>query len=199
MISNKTLSHCVVAGVVFMLAAHITALLLSGQSAVSSPISQLSRGSGAALHTSGLLVLALVQPALAILLARTALDSRMWTIACWLMALNGVCLLFIAVYFLRAPDSLLFGPDANDPLAVLASNVGLIMGLLQRGLRQRAPRCARLNGVMFVLWLALIPVIPFIEASWLGAYERTVGGILLLWLATLALLAPAGEEQEMTQ
>ena len=102
------------------------------------------------------------------------------------------------MYFLRAPDALLFGPDANDPLAVLASNVGLIMGLLYRGLRQRAPRYAWLNAVIFVLWLALIPVIPFIEASWLGAYERTVGGILLLWLASLALLAPEGEEQEAT-
>lgn len=198
MISSKSLRRFVVAGVLLMLAAHITALLLSGHNAMSSPISQLSRGPGSGLHTSGLLVLALAQPALAILLGRAALESRMWTIACWLMALNGVCLLFIAIYFLRAPDALLFGPDANDPLAVLASNVGLIMGLLYRGLRQRAPRCAWLNAVMFVLWLALIPVIPFIEASWLGAYERAVGGILLLWLASLALLAPAGEEQEAT-
>lgn len=199
MISNRTLSQFVVGGVLLMLAAHITALLLSGQNAMSSPISQLSRGPGSGLHTSGLLVLALAQPALAILLARAALDSRIWKIACWLIAVNGLCLLFIAVYFLRAPDSLLFGPDANDPLAVLASNVGLIMGLLHQGLRQRAPRCALLNAVMFVLWLALIPVIPFIEASWLGAYERTVGGVLLLWLATLALLAPAGEEREATR
>ncbi|WOJ92849.1 DUF998 domain-containing protein [Congregibacter variabilis] len=198
MISNRVLQRFVVAGVMLMLGAHIAALLLTGQSAMSSPISQLSRGPGAALHTSGLFVLALVQPALAILLGRAAITSRMWTIACWLMALNGVCLLFIAIYFLRAPDALLFGPDANDPLALLASNVGLIMGLLHRGLRQRAPRCALLNTVMFVLWLALIPVIPFIEASWLGAYERTVGVVLLLWLATLALLAPAGDEYKTT-
>ncbi|EAQ98099.1 DUF998 domain-containing protein [Congregibacter litoralis] len=193
MISSFTLRRLVLTGVLLMFGAHLLALLLSGQSAMSTPISQLSRASGSGgIHTGGLILLALVQLAVAVLLSRTGCRSRLWTAAVWLTVFNGACLLFIAMYFLRAPASLLFGPDANDPLAVLASSVGVIMGLLQKDLRQIAPRCARYNAVFFVLWLALIPVIPFIDGAWLGAYERTVGAILLAWLAMLALLCPDG-------
>lgn len=194
---TTSLLRCfVILSVLLMLSAHILALVLSGQSAMSTPISQLSRAEGAAIHTAGLLGLALAQVALAVLLSRSAVASRIWGIAVWLMVLNGVCLVFIALYFLWAPEAQLFGPDANDPLAVLASNVGIIMGLLYRDLRLRAPGLAFGNGVLFLGWLALIPVIPFIDAGWLGAYERTVGSILLLWLGMLALALPAVESHK---
>ncbi|WP_439101788.1 DUF998 domain-containing protein, partial [Congregibacter sp.] len=175
-----------------MFGAHLLSLLLSGQSAMSTPISQLSRASGSGVHTAGLILLAFVHLALAALLSRTEFRSRPWMAAVWLTVFNGAGLVFIAIYFLSAPDAVLFGPDANDPLAVLASSVGVVMGLLHKDLRQMAPRCARFNAVFFILWLALIPVIPFIDAGWLGAYERTVGATLLAWLAMLALLIPDG-------
>ncbi|MFK8043807.1 MAG: hypothetical protein AB8B76_15810 [Congregibacter sp.] len=179
-----------------MLSAHLISLVMSGQGAMDTPISQLSRSVGAGVHTVGLLVLAVVQVALAVVLARSSNGSGLWTVAVWLLVFNGACLLFIAFYFLNASDTQLVGPDANDPLAILASSVGVIMGLLQRDLGRRAPLCAWINGFLFVLWLALIPVIPFIDASWLGAYERTVGAILLLWLALLALLCPDSPHTE---
>ncbi|WOJ97032.1 DUF998 domain-containing protein [Congregibacter brevis] len=190
MISTANLRRFVVAGVLLMFCAHLIALAMSGQGAMDTPISQLSRSAGADVHTAGLLVLAVVQIAVAVVLARSNNGSGFWTVAGWLMVFNGASLLFIAFYFLNASDAQLVGADANDPLAVLASSVGVIMGLLQRDLGRRAPLCAWINGLLFVLWLALIPVIPFIDGSWLGAYERTVGAILLLWLAMLALLCP---------
>lgn len=188
------LRRFVVISVLLMLGAHILVLMLSDQSAISTPISQLSRAQGAGLHTAGLIGLALANAALALLLSRVAVPSRVWSISVWLMALNGAFLVFIAVYFLLAPQAQLFGLDANDPLVVLASNVGVIMGLLYRDLRRCAPRLALGNGLLFALWLALIPVIPFIDAEWLGAYERTVGSILLLWLTLLALGLPAADK-----
>jgi len=189
--TTALLRRFVLASVLLMLAAHLVALVLSGQDALSTPISQLSRSAGAGIHTAGLLVFALAQGALAVLLRRCGGVSRMWSTAFWLVMLNSACLVFIAVYFLRAPQAQLLGANANDPLAVLACNVGVIMGLVYRDLRSLAPSLARGNGVLFLAWLALIPVIPFIDNSWLGAYERTVGGILLLWVAMLALKLPA--------
>jgi hypothetical protein len=174
-----------------MLGAHLLAMLFSGSSAMSTPISQLSRGDDGIVHTVGLVVLALLQPALALLLWRVGESSRLWQLACVLMMLNTVLLLYVAYYFASAPLSKLVGPNANDPLALLASNVGVIMGCLLLGLKRRAPRCASYNLVLFVVWLGLVPVIPFIDASWLGAYERVVGASLLTWFAVLALFVPS--------
>lgn len=176
-----------------MLAAHLIALFMSGSGAVSSPISQLSRGAGAPAHTLGLVLLAMSQPALATLLWRSGGASRLWRTGCILLALNSIVLLCIAVYFLRASDAQLLGPDANDPLAVLASNVGIVMGFLQPGLRRLSRTAARINGSLFLLWLALIPIIPLVSDDWLGAYERTVGAILLVWIAAMTLLTPTLE------
>ncbi|MFK7831348.1 MAG: hypothetical protein AB8B57_16360 [Congregibacter sp.] len=180
------LSRFALAATALMLLAHLVGLFLSGADAASTPISQLSRGTAASLHTTGLSVLAMAQLALATALWRIGDTSHMWRIGCILLAVNAPLLTIIAIYFLRAPDAQLFGPDANDPLAILASNVGVIMALLQPGLKRLAPRAARINLIFFVLWLALIPVIPFIESDWLGAYERSVGATLLTWIASLA-------------
>lgn len=188
---QQALRLCIVAGVLFMLLAHLTALWMSGGSAAATPISQLSRGDGALVHTAGLLVLAVIHPLLARLLWPGAPGSTLWRTGCVLMVLNTALLCFIAGYFAWAPDARLIGPDANDPLAVFASSVGVVMGCLQPALSRRAPRCAWLNALLLVLWLALVPVIPFIQDGWLGAYERSVGVLLLLWLALLALAAPA--------
>ena len=189
-LTAPALQRFVVATVALMFVAHIVALFMSGASAMSTPISQLSRGNAAWLHTSGLCVLAAGWVALAMLLARCGDGSLFWRIGCGLAALNAALMLFVAAYFLLANDVRLFGPNANDPLAVLASNVGVVMGMLQFGLRRMAPKVAWLNLLIFVIWMALVPVIPFIDASWLGAYERTVGSIMLLWMGLLALAAP---------
>ncbi|MEL7046323.1 MAG: hypothetical protein AAGL66_15105, partial [Pseudomonadota bacterium] len=73
----------------------------------------------------------------------------------------------------------------RDPLAVLASVLGVAMGALQLGLRRQNPAVARVNLLILALWIALVPVVPFIGADWLGAYERTVGALMLLWTLVL--------------
>jgi hypothetical protein len=186
---RSTLSYAVIAAVLLMLSAHVAALLLSGADAASTPVSQLSRGPGAWLHSAGLVILAGAWALLAWLLYTSssagAFASGLWRLGCVLCALNAPMLLWIAAYFANASDARLFGPDANDPLAVLASSTGVAMAALQRGLRQRSVSLGRLNATVFVLWLGLVPVIPFITPDWLGAYERCVGSLLLLWMLLL--------------
>jgi hypothetical protein len=101
-------------------------------------------------------------------------------------------LIYIAYYFSSAGMDHLSGANANDPLALLASILGVAMGALQPGLSRQCPPIARVNLVILLVWIALVPLIPFIETSWLGAYERCVGSLMLCWTALLALLPPAG-------
>ena len=42
-------------------------------------------------------------------------------------------------------------------------------------------------GCLF-LWLALVPGLSAVDASWLGAYERLVGAVFVAWMVGLAVL-----------
>ncbi len=178
-----TIGACLV-----MFIAHLAALSLSDGSAVRSPISQLSRGDGASVHTAGLIIFGLAHLTLAAYLGRLRPPSWMWRIGVWLTALNGLGVIGIAAYFVTASDSHLVGPGANDPLSVLASSVGFAMGLLIPGLRHLSTLAARFNYVCLALWLALVPLILLLNASWFGAYERMVGAVLVGWVGGIALL-----------
>ena len=178
-----TIGACLV-----MLLAHLTALGLSDLSAMRSPISQLSRGAGGTLHTSGLIIFGLAHLTLAGYLARLKPPSFMWRTGVWITALNGIGVMAIAVYFSTASDEQLFGPNANDPLSVLASSVGIAMGFLIPGLKYLSSMATRFNALCLLIWLALIPVILLLDASWLGAYERIVGAVLISWVGGIALL-----------
>jgi len=172
------------AGAAACLIAHLTALLLTGADPVSSPISQLSRGNLAPVHSAGLVALGLSWISIAIL-GWPQQTGRWWKSGLALLGASAALLPAIAIYFASASDERLFGPDANDPLAVLASLLGLAMGALQPGLRRRSTTTGWLNLLILGAWIALIPVIPFISPNTLGAYERTVGAIMLAWTALL--------------
>jgi len=178
-----TIGACLV-----MLLAHLAALGLSDLSAMRSPISQLSRSAGGTVHTIGLIVFGLAHFTLAGYLGRLKPPSFMWRTGVWLTALNGVGVMAIAVYFSIASDDQLFGPNANDPLSVLASSVGVAMGFLIPGLKYLSSFATRFNAVCLALWLTLIPAILLLDASWLGAYERIVGAVLVGWVGGIALL-----------
>ncbi|MEE4277976.1 MAG: DUF998 domain-containing protein [Halieaceae bacterium] len=172
------------------LAAHLLALRLSGANPASDPISALSQGPGAIVHSAGLLALAAAW--LLLVAGLWGRESRwLWRSGCALLLLCVPILLYVAYYFSSASTERLLGDHANDPLAVLASVLGVAMAALQPGLLRAGAAFARANGIILFLWIALVPVIPLIEASWLGAYERTVGALMLCWTAALALLSSA--------
>lgn len=169
-----------------MLVAHVSALSLSGHDAVVTPISQLSRGAGVLWHTLGLLAFAGAHLALGAVLGRIDAGGWMWRWGVRGLFLNAGLLVLIALYFAFASDAHLFGPDANDPLSVLASVTGFVMGLLGPGWLRLHRSVGVFNALCLLVWLALVPLILWVDASWLGAYERIVGSVFLLWVAGLA-------------
>ena len=170
--------------VVTTLAAHIIALTLGNLDAAASPISQLSRGDAAWIHSVGLISLATGWGFLLHALWNIE-DGRLWRLGCTLLLLSIPVLLYVAYYFATATDAALFGPNANDPLSILASASGISMGALQVGLKRLNAALAHANLVILLFWLGLIPVIPLIEPGWLGAYERCVGALMLIWTGLL--------------
>ena len=182
-------------GSLLTLIAHIVVLVLSDQSAVRTPISQLSRGGWGTLHTIGLVSFGCAHFALAIALAQ--LDrGRLWPFGRGLLVASGATLFYVAYYFSTAGDGTLSGQDANDPLWIVASLIGLAMGALQPGLARLSPRGLGLFSVICLgVWVWLIPVILLVNDSWLGAYERIVGAVYLTWMlgVSLGLLRISGK------
>ena len=185
-------------GVLVTVVSHLFAMYLSGADASSTPISQLSRGTTGWIPTLGLLSLAL---AWAVLVPKLWIgNSRTsWRSGSFLLAISVPTLLYVAYYFASASDAQLFGPNANDPLSVLASVIGVAMAALLPGLRDRGLALARLNLLVLLVWIGLVPVIPLVEPSWLGAYERVVGSLLLFWTFLLSFSLDDGPTKASRQ
>lgn len=159
---------------------HIVVLANTAQSAVSTPISELSRQQWGALHSAGLVLFGSAHLLLA--LALRGLDrGRLWPVGRAMLAGSGLTLWGVAAFFTFAEDATLRGPEASDPLWVLASLIGFSMGLLQPGLSRLGRGVSRFNALCLTAWLLLIPLALFAE-QWIGAYERTVGSIYVLWM-----------------
>lgn len=165
---------------------HVVVLIANGQNPVVTPISELSRNQWGSLHTLGLVLFGTAHLALAIALNR--LDrGRLWPYGRALLVAGGVALGYIAYYFAMAPDTALSGADANDPLWIVASVIGLAMGVLQPGLSRLSQRLGLFSVICLGIWLWLIPLILLVNDSWLGLYERLVGSIYVVWIAGVAL------------
>lgn len=176
-----------IAGCAAMLLAHVVALQIDGGDAIGTPISQLSRGDGGAIHTAGLLLFGLAHFALSIALSAQRPGGPMWRWGTRLLIVEGLLVVAVSFYFRFAPASLLAGPYANAPLWLLACVTGLGMGLLAIGLLRMGRGVGVFNLVCLVVWIALMPLFLWVDATWLGAYERLVGSSLIVWVAGLAL------------
>jgi hypothetical protein len=174
---------------------HCVVLLAAGQDAVSDPVSELSRHAWGVLHTLGLVLFGIAHVALAIALG--GLDrGRLWPYGRALLGASGATLFFIAYYFMNAEPETLSGPGANDPLWVVASLAGLAMGALQPGLSRLSRHLGLFSAVCLGIWLWLVPVILLVDDTWMGAYERLVGLVYVLWVFGLstALLQVSGDD-----
>lgn len=161
---------------------HCAVLAISGQEAIATPISELSRGAWGGLHTLGLALFGLAHIALAV--ALKGLDrGRLWPYARALLVASAAMLFYIAYYFSSAGTDTLRGAGANDPLWIVASLTGAAMGVLQPGLSRLSRRLGLFSAVCLGLWLWLIPVILLVDDTWLGAYERLVGVVYVTWMA----------------
>lgn len=164
---------------------HITVLLISGQNWISTPVSQLSRGPWGWLQSLGLVLFALAHMLLAWRLS--GLDhGRLWPYGRGLLLLAGLALVYVVWYFFTAQDNVLFGPNANDPLWIVASLTGLAMGALQPGLSRLSRLLGLFSSFCLGMWLLLVPLILLVDERWLGAYERLVGTTYILWLGGIS-------------
>ncbi|MEL7310798.1 MAG: hypothetical protein AAFN07_04765 [Pseudomonadota bacterium] len=110
--------------------------------------------------------------------------GQLWPIARTLLCASGVVLFYVAYYFESLEP---FATDTNDPLWMVASLTGLAMGAAQPGLSRRSPRTGLFSTICLGLWLWLVPLAFFVNASWIGAYERLVGIIYLTWVGGIAI------------
>lgn len=171
---------------------HCLVLALSGQDAIRDPISQLSRSNWGALQTIGLVAFGVAHIALAA--ALRGLDrGRLWPYGRALLGASGVVVFYIAWYFVSAEAARLAGPNANDPLWIVASLAGLAMGALQPGLSRVSRSSGMFSGICLGIWLWLVPLILLVDETWLGAYERIVGTVYVVWIYGLSLLLRRAE------
>lgn len=164
---------------------HVAALLVSGQDAIATPVSALSRHSWGAVQTTGLVLFGLAHLALAVALAGRD-HGRLWPYARSLLVASGAGLLYMAWYFTAADADTLSGPHANDPLWIVASLTGVAMGALQPGLSRLSRRLGLFSASCLGIWFLLVPLILLVTDSWLGAYERIVGAVYVVWVVGIS-------------
>lgn len=164
---------------------HVVVLIVTGQDPVSTPISQLSRYELGFLHTSGLVLFGGAHIALAIALA--GLDhGKFWPIARAVLAASGIALFYVAYYFATFSQQILSASGANDPLWIVASLTGIAMGVLQPGLSRLSSQLGLFSALCLGIWLLLVPLILLVNDQWLGAYERIVGCVYVVWMAGIS-------------
>lgn len=165
---------------------HIVVLAVNGQNPISTPVSELSRNQLGVLQSIGLVLFGCAHLALAATLGGLA-RGRLLPWGRLVLVGAGIGLFYIAWYFRAASEATLYSPDANDPLWVVASLTGLAMGLLQPGLARLARGLGLFSTLCLGAWIWLVPVILLVNDSWLGAYERLVGSVYIIWVAGVAL------------
>ena len=165
---------------------HIILLLITGQDAVATPISELSRERGGVLHTLELVLFSASHVALAIGL-RGLDHGRLWPYGRSLLIASGAVLIYVAYFFSAADADTLRGPEANDPLWIVATLTGVAMGALQPGLSRLSRPLGLFSAVCLGIWLWLIPLILLVDDSWIGAYERIVGFVYVTWMNGISL------------
>ena len=165
---------------------HIVVLLVSGQDAMTTPVSELSRQDWGVLHTVGLVLFSAAHIALAAGLG--GLDrGRLWPYGRALLVGSAGVLIYIAYFFSAAEAEQLRGPEANDPLWIVATLTGIAMGVLQPGLSRLSCSLGLFTAFCLGIWLWLIPVTLLVNDSWIGAYERIVGTVYVVWIMGISL------------
>ncbi len=165
---------------------HILVLLLSGQDAVATPINALSRPPWGVLHTLALVLFGAAHVALAVGI-RELDRGRLWPYGRALLVTSGGVLVYIAYFFTAADVDTLRGPDANDPLWIVATLTGIAMGALQPGLSRLSRELGLFSAICLGIWLWLVVLILLVNDSWIGAYERIVGFVYVTWMLGLTL------------
>lgn len=165
---------------------HLGALRASGLNPVSSPIGALSWTDDAAWFGYGLWLFALGHVGLALLLNRPG-AGRFTRGAQFFLLLNAVLICWLPQHFASVSPTELATAAAGGPLWLLGGSVGFAMTCVAGALWRSHRSTAFLTLVCLLLWSVLAPVFFAIDPGWIGAYQRSVGAVLLIWTAVLAV------------
>jgi hypothetical protein len=165
---------------------HVVVLAISGQDAISTPISDLSQPPWGVVHTIELVLFGAAHIAIAAVIGEMD-RGRLWPYGRVLLAASGLVLVYIAYFFSAAEADTLRGPEANDPLWIVATLTGVAMGALQPGLARLSRWLGTFAALCLGTWLWLVPLILLVDETWIGAYERLVGTVYVVWMTGLAL------------
>lgn len=176
-------------------ALHVVALMISGQSAVSSPINELAQSPTSLLLGLSVFAFAVAQMAFRFHLLRSGRLSFQRTIENLCVA-AGVILIALPVFLIPGEDRY-----AAVALSALATVVASIMSLLIPALRHRSRRIPGLNLhglnlIVLALWIVLIPVGLSLGPGVEGAYQRSVGVLYAIWLFSLSFMMPTSDDSK---
>ncbi len=165
---------------------HLGALHGSGLDPVASPIGELAWTEDADWFRYGLWLFALGHLALVLLLNRPG-AGRFTRAAQFFLMLDAGLILWLPSHFASVSPEELVAAASGGPLWLLGGSVGFAMTCVAGALWRSHRSTAFLTLVCLLLWSILAPVFLTVDPSWIGAYQRTVGLVLLFWTAVLAM------------
>jgi len=166
----------------------IASFIVENYSPVSETISDLAAGQSSWILDWGLQIGGVGIIACGIGLLVWQLDGWRWNIACTLLVLIGIDIIFIAQRDVYG-DGEAWGTPIHIYLVLfLGIAVSLTAWLLARGIGYLDKRWAYVNRGMSLTWLVLSPLFFVVPDAWDGLYERFLAILLLLWLGSLLFL-----------
>lgn len=165
---------------------HVGVLLSSGLDPASSPIGALAWTNDAEWFRYGLWLLAIAHLGTVLLLNQPG-AGRFTRGAQFFLLLDAALIFRLPWQFAAISPSELTLAAAGGPLWLLGGSVGFAMTCVAGALWRSHRSTAFLTLVCLLLWSLLAPVFLAIAPDWIGAYQRSVGALLLFWMASLAV------------
>jgi len=165
---------------------HISVLQSSDLNPVSSPIGALALSDSTNLFKYGLWVFALGHFALVVLINRPG-AGRFTRAAQVFLIINSILIVWLPLHFASQAEPELTMAAGNGPMWLLGGSVGFAMGLVAGSLWQQQRALAYFSLVCLLVWSLLAPVFIAIDPSLIGAYQRSVGALLIIWSAVVAM------------
>ncbi len=187
MTASRTLSVTLVLfGCAAAITTHFVALHASGLNPVSSSIGELALSEEAVWFRYGLWLFALGHLGLVLLLNRPG-AGRFVRSAQFFLLLNAALIVWLPLHFASVSQTTQSMADSGGPLWLLGGSVGFAMTCVAVVLWRSHHSTAFLTLICLLLWSLLAPIFFALDPDWIGAYQRSVGAVLLFWTAALAL------------
>jgi len=165
---------------------HMVTLHTSNLSPASSPIGELALTDDAAWFRYGLWLFALGHIGLVLLLNKPGAGRFTRGAQCFLI-LNAVLIFWLPQHFASVSPAELASTAGGGPLWLLGGTVGFAMTCVAGALWRSDRSAAHFTLVCLLLWSVLAPVFFAIDPASIGAYQRSVGAVLLIWTAVLSV------------